>query len=281
MSFLGVLTRCKDEFFVKEFCDYYISQGADKIYIIDDNSSDKSIYQDLDEGKVKIFYEKNLFKPKSSQMKITNRYYKDMRKEFTWLIFVDVDEFITTKKNFNRTLREELSTTFKDADCIKIPWVMMSSNNREKNPESILKENTYRWDHDKTHPHKLRKFRCRYESIEVKCIFKPQKFKTLTIHHPKLNIGKINVVNSINLTGEKLTPFYANLREKDISEGYLLCYHYRIISQENNLRKLKKGNYNHYKLADLTKSDYAEINDDTLKNKVTSSVSITDYKSVK
>ena len=42
--FLGLITRCKDEFFVKEFCDYYISQGVCKIYILDDDSNDKSIY---------------------------------------------------------------------------------------------------------------------------------------------------------------------------------------------------------------------------------------------
>ena len=40
-KFLGLITRCKDEYFVKEFVDYYISQGVDHIYIIDDDSVDK------------------------------------------------------------------------------------------------------------------------------------------------------------------------------------------------------------------------------------------------
>lgn len=44
-QFLGLITRCKDEFFIKEFCDYYKSQGVDKIYIIDDDSDDKTIYK--------------------------------------------------------------------------------------------------------------------------------------------------------------------------------------------------------------------------------------------
>lgn len=34
MFFLGLITRCKDEFFIKEFCDYYLSQEVDKIFII-------------------------------------------------------------------------------------------------------------------------------------------------------------------------------------------------------------------------------------------------------
>ena len=46
-KFLGLIARCKDEFFVKEFCSYYLSQGVDQIHIIDDNSSNKSIYDGI------------------------------------------------------------------------------------------------------------------------------------------------------------------------------------------------------------------------------------------
>ena len=266
MYFLGLLTRCKDEFFIKEFCDYYILQGVDKIFVIDDNSLDKSIYNGLDEERVKIFYEKGLF-IKGSQMNIANKYYRKIRNNFKWIISVDVDEFITTKKNINRTLREELSITFKNIDCIKIPWVMMSSNNRINNPKSILRENTFRWNHNKTHPHKVNKFRCRHKSIEVKCIFKPEKFLKLGVHRPLRNTGKNNVINSINLAKEPLSNTYKKLRESHITNGYLLCYHYRIISQENNLKKLNKYNYSKFNINDLIKSDYSEIKDLTMKNK--------------
>ena len=46
-KYLGLLARCKDEFYVREFVEYYLSQGIDKIYIIDDNSEDKSIYKEF------------------------------------------------------------------------------------------------------------------------------------------------------------------------------------------------------------------------------------------
>ena len=48
------------------------------------------------------------------------------------------------KKNIINTIKDQLNTTFKDVDCIKILWVMMSCNSIEKNPNSILLENTYR-----------------------------------------------------------------------------------------------------------------------------------------
>jgi hypothetical protein len=276
MYFLGLITRCKDEFFVKEFCDYYLSQGVDKIYIIDDNSHDKTIYNDINDNRVEVIYEKNLFiKDKdinqiniNTEMVVLNKYYKILKEYFEWFISVDVDEFITTRKNSKNTIRCELKSTFKDVDCIKIPWVMMACNSREKNPNSILLENIYRWDHNKKHPHKLIKFRCRYNEIEVKCIFKTNKFDKIDVHHPSgFEKNSVNVVDSINKKTQKITPFYDNLREEDIENGYLLCYHYRIISIENSSNKLKKAQYKRFKLEDLIASDHPEIIDETLKNK--------------
>ena len=100
MLFLGLITRCKDEFFIKEFCDYYLSQGVDKIFVIDDDSNDKSIYNNINDNRVEIIYEKKLFTTKGKgQMHVVNKYYKDIKSQFKWLISVDVDEFITTKNN--------------------------------------------------------------------------------------------------------------------------------------------------------------------------------------
>jgi hypothetical protein len=52
----------------------------------------------------------------------------------------------------------------------------------------------------------------------------------------------------------------------------LLCYHYRIISNENNLNKFKNNSWyirgNAGSLNDLKNSDHSEIIDETLKNKV-------------
>ena len=266
MFFLGLITRCKDEFFIKEFCDYYLSQGVDKIFVIDDNSNDKSIYNNIDDNRIEIIYEKNIIKNNYA-----NKLYKQIKSNFKWMIYCDVDEFITTKKNIINTIKDELNTTFKDVDCIKIPWVMMSCNSIEKNPNSILSENTYRWNHNKKHPHKIRKFRCRYDEIEVKCIFKTDKFNSISDHHPKEKSGHIFIADSISKTErQSTTGFYNNLRENDIENGILLCYHYRIISKENSINKIKTNLWyiqNGYTNDDLMSCDYPEIIDETLKYK--------------
>ena len=202
MFFLGLITRCKDEFFIKEFCDYYLSQGVDKIFVIDDDSNDKSIYNNINDNRIEIIYEKNIIKNEYA-----NKLYKQIKSNFKWMIYCDVDEFITTKKNKTNTIKDELNTTFKDVDCIKIPWVMMSCNSIEKNPNSILLENTYRWNHNKKHPHSIHKFRCRYDQIEVKCIFKTNKFNSIWDHHPKENADNIITVDSVSKKKQQLNPW--------------------------------------------------------------------------
>ena len=263
MSFLGLITRCRDEFFIGEFCDYYLSQGVDYIYIIDDDSNDKSIYSNIHDSRISIIYRQEIISSNYAQY-----LYKKIKDNYKWIIYVDVDEFITTKKNNNRTIRQELETTFKKVDCVMVPWVMMSCNQKIKNPESILLENTHRWNHDKRHLHGIEKFRCRYDSIEVKSIFKTSKFKLLDTHHPfNLKNKKTINVDSVYAQKRELGNTHSQLRERDIQNAYLVCYHYRIISFENCFNKLKNNFWyikNNYSLDDLWSTDYSEVVDESL-----------------
>jgi hypothetical protein len=266
MNFIGLIVRCKDEPYVFEFVNYYIKQGVDKIYIIDDNSS-KEIYKDvINNKKVNIIFDNNIIEKKS-----INKLYMEIKNNYEWIIYVDMDEYITTKKNINNTIKKELETTFKDCMCIKVPWVMMSCNSNQNNPKSLLKTNIYRWNHDNEHTNnnsKENKFRCRYKMIEVKCIFKPIFFDDIYDHHPIKPNYNVKIVESVKNTEQQLDCFYDKLREIDIAEGYLLCYHYRIVSIENCLNKIKNNIwYKKYKLEDLLSNDYPEIIDETLKYK--------------
>ena len=79
-------------------------------------------------------------------------------------------------------------------------------------------------------------------------------------------------VNSVNLKKCKVDPFYKNLREKDIENAYLLCHHYRIVSVEQCLNKLKfnkyyNGHTNTFSLEELLAFVYLEKLDETLKIK--------------
>lgn len=266
MHLLSLLVRCKNEPFIVEFVEHYLREGVDCIYIIDDNSSLAYSRSVLENKKVKIYWEKNII---SNNM--AHFIYQEIQPKSKWLIYVDADEFITSKKNSDKTIREELLSTFSEVDCIKIPWVMMSCNNRVKNPINLLKENIYRWNHDHKHLNNtsnIQKFRCRYDKIEVKCIFKTAKFNVIGDHHPKERQGEICCVDSVKANTSPLDPFYTNLRESDIKTAYLVCYHYRIVSIENAQSKIAENVwYADYTVKDLMSSDYPEVIDNTLKNK--------------
>ena len=96
------------------------------------------------------------------------------------------------------------------------------------------------------------------------------KFNSIWDHHPKENADDICIVDSIRNEEQQLDPFYENLRETDIKNGFLLCYHYRIISRENSMNKLQNNFWyikHGYTIDDLMSCDYPEILDETLKHK--------------
>ena len=194
-KFLSILTRCRDEFYIKEWVDYYLSQGVDSIYIIDDDSDDKSIYDFANDEKYKdvnIIYEErnyaNATTVEQCRLKMgspSNKIFKSRIKgNYKWMIYCDVDEFIVTKKQFDLTIAQRLRTVPEYVNNIFVPWVLMSGAKLSKNPKSVLKEVVYRHDHDKRHPHPVKKFRCRYHDIEYKSILKPSKCQHLTDHEP-------------------------------------------------------------------------------------------------
>lgn len=298
-KFLGLMTRCRDEFFIKEFCDYYLRQGVDSIYIIDDDSEDKSIYDFSKNQKYKNVNIRHVDRmyadattaseaTKNIDVDETNKLFREIKNLYEWLIYVDVDEFIVTKKNFNKTLADELRVIFKtrpEVHCIAVPWVMMSGANLKKNPKSVLKEVLHRHDHDKRHPHKIKKFKCRYQLMDYKCIFKPSKYARIHDHGPfastfKHFLHRIKVlmncdeslVNGVDLKNERLRNWkFQNLRERCIREGVFLNYHYRYISDENSKNKLITNSFysnDGYSFEDLKSSSYPEIKDETMLKKL-------------
>jgi len=296
MYFLGLITRCKDEFFIEEFCNYYLSQGVDIIIIIDDNSNNKNIYKNLLNNKQIIIHYMTDSNDKCHNSScsdsctcnrvIANDIYQNVKDNFKWIIYVDVDEFITTRRNINNTIKIELETKFKDFDCIKIPWIIMSCYGKT-NPKSILNNNIYRINYDKQYNFKCTSLKGKHKftiqnsgsQIQTKSIFKCSKFNAIhdknnpSDHHPVFPINdNLKIINSINLQPMDLYQKDYNLiNEKIIKKSFLLCYHYRIISEEHALNKIKTNNWyieNNYSLKDLTNNQSKDIIDITLKNKI-------------
>ena len=273
--FLGIITRCKDEKYVNEFVEHYKFEGVDKIIIIDDNSKDKGIYE-LVKNKdfVDIYYENNII-----SNNIANKIYHSVRHNFKWLMFIDIDEYITTIKNKNKTIRDELIDTYHNEVCIKIPWIIMSFNNQTNYPKSILKTNIYRMNYNINHKNvsKSFKFRQRNKDIDVKCIFKTKYFSDISLkdnrshdHYPikDKNFYNCNLIESLTNKKCSYSPQLKNMTEIYISNAYLLCYHYRINCIEHAKDKIKNNVwYKDIDISDILNFNHLDIKDETLKNK--------------
>ena len=266
--FLTLFTRCKDEPFIFEFVHHYLHEGVDRIYIFDHDSVLE--YPDVlrQDPRVIIVEDERLNAKNPTQL--TELIYALKIADTEWLIYVDVDEFISSPRHPGRTIREELQTTFRHADCVKVPWVMMSPNGRELNPKNLLNDIVHRWNHDLRHPtdNAHGKFRCRYDKIEVKSIFRPDRFSRLADHNPYEPKGEVSCVDSTVNRPAGLNPHHDNLRESDIKNAYLVCYHYRTYSVQSAGHKIRtNAYYRGYSVADLMSCDYPELVDETLRSK--------------
>jgi len=272
---LALITRCKNEPFIHEFIAYYINEGVDKIYIYDDNS-DVGTYDKIDSKYLDNITILNVKSFTSNRVTLNGGILKHLYnkvKSFDWVINVDVDEFITS--NDKKTIRTHLETTYKNVDRIKIPWVMMTRNGRVNNPQSLLKDTTYRWNHDLPHVSKhlsQYKFRCYSKLIPCKSVFKPIKFKNCGPHNPysPYNINTVVSVDSVNNEpfnmSTKKSIHYQNFNEVGIKNATLLCYHYRIFSEECIRRKLNGCLYN-FNASKMLGYDYPEIIDTKMRDK--------------
>lgn len=283
MNFLTILLRVRNEnLFLESFVKHYFHEGVDEIHILDDNSTEP--YPEYVANHPKVFvYEATHFKSHHEKLIDAQMMYDHMLREKTkWFMFVDADEFITTRRNPNKTIREELETTFKDVDLIKIPWVNFTANGRDKNPDKVLIDTNWRWNHDKRHPHseeflKVWKHRdCKYEKIEVKSIFKTEAFAKLTTHCPSLPTRQINIVDGVdrldNYHNDPETEiWYHNLREESIERAYLTCNHYRNISKEQMKQKADDSHLPLYRVPNAyelqLQSDFPEVQDDFIAKK--------------
>jgi hypothetical protein len=253
MSFLALISRCKDEPYVTEFVKYYLSQGVDMIYILDDDSN-QDIYRGvLQNPQVTVVPGKNIVVRNQG----LRAFYPTIQHKYDWLIHVDMDEYIATRKRPQDTIRHELETTFKDFHLVCVPWVFMSCNSLEKNPACLLQTNVYRPDYDKVYPTNNGKFS--HQRL-CKSIFRPAFFNRVMDHAPVERIGNVKRVRSADKA----------FTEEAIRTANLVCYHYRYVSIEQFLHKTKTNRY--YKghtddLQCMLENDHPDVLDETMRVK--------------
>jgi hypothetical protein len=248
---------------LQEWLEHYIREGVDTFLLTDNGSTDE--YQPIIEpyiqsGRVIL----NINPTKHSQNENLNYYLKDAKK-FDWVIIVDLDEFVYSRRGF-ATIKEYLKTLPSDVHKINIPWKLFGSSGLKEQPTSIIQN----FIHRRKFPEKTC-HTCYDIFVEKKTIIRGKHIKKLDIH------------NSITEKSHTITPdnndidgidIYEKCTEKKLRKSYLHLNHYRIQSWEwfktNKMNRTdayakKFNNIRNKKYFDFF--DYSDTIDSELKNK--------------
>ena len=182
---LSLLSQMKNETMnLKVWIEHYLWQGVEKIYLIDNGSTDeplKILQPYINKGIV--FYVSLPEKHKQAEHYRKVIKDEDLINKTEWLIICDLDEFFYGYPNkLSDTLNE-----YKEYDLILSNWLMFGSDGLIDHPADIRKSIVWR----ETKLHELGKY-----------IFKPSKLQNIDeidVHHINNMNNKIIVNDKIKL----------------------------------------------------------------------------------
>ena len=255
---LVIVSMFKNESMIlEEWINYYINQGVDYFYLINNGSTDN--YQEIINkyndkitlisdpfrvkgntvNKLKIYDNKNNNYLSTDSLTHThvllpNRYFlEEVKNKSKWLIFIDCDFLMNLDKNKD----------YNGITDIFIPWKIFGSNNLDKQPKSIVngfnkRKNLYKYKKSVSSHHNVRG--------HGKSISRTKHLKLLGIHRCTFYITHKTLMPDysviVNNNKNDLRNFVRNL---NYNKNFIFCNHYCVMSKEYfNIKKGRSGGAN-------------------------------------
>jgi hypothetical protein len=110
--------------YINEWCKYHLNLGFDKIFIFDNNEKTTEYVGNRIDRSIS---EHITIIPANDctygfQVKVYSQFYDKFNKEFDWLAFLDIDEFIVLNKH--KSIKDLLSTINSDIPVLRLNWQM-------------------------------------------------------------------------------------------------------------------------------------------------------------
>lgn len=224
--------------YLKEFVEYYKNLGVDNIILYDNNDSNgedinDSIKEYIDNKYVIVIEDKD----KEAQQEFAyNDCIKKYGKQYDWICFFDVDEYLTLRKHNN--IKEYLKSFPDTCDCIHINWKCMTDNNLLYNDGRPLME---RFTEPADENSDL--------NYHIKSIVKVTNTNNLIYGNPHFFFG-CNECRSNN--GHLCNPYNYFIIPANWDDAYITHFIMKTIT-EFLYKKMKRGT------ADRTLSDYKNV----------------------
>jgi hypothetical protein len=235
--FLAVAAIFKnEEHILREWIEHYRSEGAKRIYLCDDRSSDGGlsvIEAYARAGIVALMHvpsERRGMQPQ--EWFLSEVLLRAQWDGVDWLLVCDLDEFVSVR-GADETLVAKLRSVYEPAGVseVRIPWLMFGSNGHRFNPASAVEAFTRRlrytkdmqpWTSDgETHDYRLTERLCKH-------IVKPRDCKELNVHRARLRRG----VSSTSSFGAPGTRPPKILLEENIEAFQIVVYHLFLQSEQ-------------------------------------------------
>lgn len=112
--------------YIKEWINYHLNLGFDKIFIYDNNDSCTEKISEIIQNESVEIYE--WFDRKAIQSVAYTDCYNNHRSEFDWILYIDIDEFVVLEhvKNIKEFLSQEI---FSNTNIIRLNWMHFTDNN--------------------------------------------------------------------------------------------------------------------------------------------------------
>ena len=250
---VGVMFK-NESHIMKEWINHYLRIGVDHIYMINHSSNDN--YMDIltkyvNDKVVTLYHSEH--KPKRlAQIEQYNKNITPHVKDSQWFAFLDMDEFLYSRKNNN--VLDILNNS--EYLCHAVPWLNFGSNGLQDIPKSVIKSFTKRANYDN--------FKNNFVSLrQIKTVFNTDPFQKVVELHYVDKFGKRH-----NVVPHKQ---HQKFSEESIKKTDLAINHYSVQSYNwfiKNKTKKRAGNSAHIKYTSeyWEKMDTNQIEDTTLLN---------------
>lgn len=217
---LAVCAIAKNEGpYFKEWLDWHISQGVEKFYIYDNESTDctrEVLAPYIESGVVEYIYYPGYRRQIAAYDDCIDRHRFDTR----WLAFIDLDEFIVPLRDSSIT---EFLTGFENSPVVEINWLIYGSGGAEKKSPAPVME---RFRRHSIPSHRLNR--------HVKSIVNPRRVFTMTGCHEAARIDGV----AADSHGDPITR---NFREREPQQDVIRINHYAVRSKEEFIEKQNRG----------------------------------------
>lgn len=238
--YLAVCAIAKNEGpYFKEWIEWHQSQGVEKFYIYDNESTDctkEVLAPYIESGVVEYTY----FPGQKKQLEAYDDCFERHRLETRWLAVIDLDEFIVPIKDKNIL---EFLRPMEKFSVVEINWLVYGSGGaKTKEPGGVME----RFKRHSLPEHQL--------NTHVKSIADPRRVCTMIGCHEAARLsGKVADSNGKSLK--------KNFRDRMPQQEVIRINHYAIKSYEEFLAKRARGRARATTIRDLDYFERYDLND--------------------